>query len=88
MGRFETPKDPLFWRINASIGFDQRLWPQDIRGSIAHANALARAGVLEQDELSRLVEGLAGVAGELERGEFAFEDGDEDIHMAIERRLS
>jgi len=88
MGRFDTPQDPLFRRINASIDFDRRLWPQDIRGSIAHANALARAGVLEQAELNQLVNGLARVAAELERDEFSFEPDDEDIHVAIERRLT
>jgi len=88
MGRFDTPQDPLFRRINASIDFDRRLWPQDIRGSIAHANALARAGVLEQAELNQLVDGLARVAAELERDEFSFEPDDEDIHVAIERRLT
>jgi argininosuccinate lyase len=88
MGRFDGPRDPLFERINASIGFDRRLWPQDIRGSKAHAAALASAGVLSSDELDRIRAGLDEVAGELEAGEFPFEAGDEDIHMAIERRLT
>ncbi|MDQ3572700.1 MAG: argininosuccinate lyase [Actinomycetota bacterium] len=88
MGRFETPQDPLFRRFNASIGFDRRLWPQDIRGSIAHANALYRAGILDQAELHQLVDGLARVAAELERDEFSCQPDDEDIHMAIERRLT
>ena len=87
MGRFDTPQDPAFRRINTSVGFDQRLWPQDIRGSIAHARALERAGVVDGGELAALVEGLERVAGELERGEFPFSEEDEDIHMAIERRL-
>ena len=88
MPRFDTPQDPLFRRINASLGFDRRLWPQDIRGSLAHARALERAGVLDQDELKALSDGLGRVADELERGEFPFEPEDEDIHMAIERRLT
>ena len=88
MGRFETPQDPLFRRINASIAFDQRLWPQDIRGSLAHAQALNRAGVVDDEELAALVEGLDAVADELERGEFRIQEDDEDIHMAIERRLT
>src|SRR5687768_6164424 len=88
MGRFDTPQDPLFRRINTSVGFDRRLWPQDVRGSVAHARALHRAGVLDDGELDALVAGLELVAGELERGEFAFADGDEDIHMAVERRLT
>ena len=88
MPRFDTPQDPLFRRINASLGFDRRLWPQDIRGSLAHARALERAGVLDQDELKVLRDGLGRVADELERGEFPFDPEDEDIHMAIERRLT
>ncbi|HEY8467704.1 MAG TPA: argininosuccinate lyase [Solirubrobacterales bacterium] len=88
MGRFETPQDPLFKRINASISFDRRLWPQDIRGSLAHARALRRAGVLTDEELAELERGLEAVAGELERGEFPVREDDEDIHMAVERRLT
>jgi argininosuccinate lyase len=88
MPRFDTPQDALFRRINTSLGFDRRLWPQDIRGSIAHARALHRAGVLDDAELKGLIEGLEQVAGELERGEFPRRDDDEDIHMAIERRLT
>jgi argininosuccinate lyase len=88
MARFATPQDPLFRRINTSLGFDRRLWPQDVRGSIAHARVLHRAGVLGEDELATVVEGLERVAGELERNEFPFADEDEDIHMAIERRLT
>jgi argininosuccinate lyase len=87
MARFSTPQDPLFRRINTSLSFDRRLWPQDVRGSIAHTRALHRAGVLGDDELATLVDGLERVAGELERGEFPFHDEDEDIHMAVERRL-
>jgi argininosuccinate lyase len=88
MARFEEPPDPLFARINASIGFDLRLWPEDVAGSRAHAGALERAGVIEAEERAELDRGLQLVAAELERGEFAFSDADEDIHMAIERRLT
>ena len=88
MARFDQPQDPLFARLNSSIGFDRRLWREDIRGSRAHAGALLRAGVLDDDEHGRLLAGLDSVAGEFERDQFIFEDGDEDIHMAIERRLT
>ncbi|HSI79015.1 MAG TPA: argininosuccinate lyase [Solirubrobacterales bacterium] len=88
MARFREPPDPLFERINASISFDRRLWPEDVRGSKAHARALARAEVISADELSELEAGLDRVAAELEAGEFPFSDGDEDIHLAIERRLT
>jgi argininosuccinate lyase len=88
MSRLDRSQDPLFRRLNSSLAFDQRLWPQDIEGSRAHLRALRAAGVLDEDELGRLDEGLTSVAGELERGEFEFRDDDEDIHMAIERRLT
>jgi argininosuccinate lyase len=88
MSRFREPPDPLFARLNASIGFDRRLWPQDIRGSKAHAAALERVGVLSTEELERTLAGLDQVAAELERDEFEFREDDEDIHMAIERRLT
>jgi argininosuccinate lyase len=87
MSRFNQPPDPLFQRINASISFDRRLWPQDVRGSKAHARALERAGVLDADELRTIQEGLDAVAGELQRDELDL-DGDEDVHMAVERRLT
>jgi argininosuccinate lyase len=88
MGRFREPPDPLFQRLSASISFDRRLWPEDVRGSIAHARALHRAGALDDDELERLERGLNEIGEELQAGEFRFSDADEDIHMAIERRLT
>jgi argininosuccinate lyase len=88
MGRLDQPRDPLFERLNSSLGFDRRLWPHDIRGSRAHAAALERAGVIDASERAELDAGLERVAGELERGQFEFRDDDEDIHMAIERRLT
>jgi argininosuccinate lyase len=86
--RLPGPQDPLFQRLNASIGFDRRLWPEDIAGSKAHVRALRAAGVLDDAELQTLDEGLDAVARELESGDFGFQDSDEDIHMAIERRLT
>jgi argininosuccinate lyase len=88
MSRLDEPQDPLFRRLNSSVEFDRRLWPQDIRASQAHARALRGVGVLTDEELASLDEGLQAVAGELQRGEFEFHDDDEDIHMAIERRLT
>jgi len=88
MARLPDPQDELFQALNSSLGFDQRLWPQDIAGSKAHVEALRGAGVLEAQEADALVEGLDRVAGELERGEFPFQPDDEDIHMAVERRLT
>src|ERR687891_986847 len=87
MSRFREPPDPLFQRLNASISFDRRLWPEDVRGSMAHARALNRAGVLDDGELEQLERALGEIGEELQAGEFRFADSDEDIHMAIERRL-
>ena len=87
MARFRDPPDPLFERLNASIGFDMRLAPYDVEQSRAHARALHGAGVLDADELTRMEQGLQTVAEELDGGSFPLE-GDEDVHMAIERRLT
>ncbi len=88
MPRFEQEPDPVFWELNASLAYDRRLAPLDVRQSRAHARALLRAGVLDQAELDELLAGLDRVDTELAAGEFPFEAGDEDIHMAIERRLT
>jgi argininosuccinate lyase len=88
MSRFREPPDPLFARINTSLAFDRRLWPEDIRASKAHARALARADVISAEELAELQSGLERVAEELEAGKLATSEADEDIHMAIERRLT
>jgi argininosuccinate lyase len=85
--RFGKDPDPRFWRLNRSVEFDWRLAPYDIDQSRAHAKALADIGVLSAAELEALDDGLVKVGEEMERGEFGFEDADEDIHMAIERRL-
>ena len=74
--------------LNDSLPFDQRLAKQDVRGSIAWARALAKASVLTQAEADEIVRGLETISGEFERGEFAFAESDEDIHTAVERRLT
>ena len=88
MGRFERPPDPLFTRLNASLAYDRRLWPEDVAGSRAHVAGLHRAGVIDDAERSALLDGLDAVAAELEAGDFEFRADDEDIHMAVERRLT
>jgi argininosuccinate lyase len=85
---FEADPAPLMEQINASIGFDKRLWAEDIRGSLAHARMLAAAGLLEPEALRAIEDGLARVAGEIERGELAFTTKLEDIHLNIEARLT
>ncbi|HUB76214.1 MAG TPA: argininosuccinate lyase, partial [Solirubrobacteraceae bacterium] len=88
MSRFAEPQDPDFQRINASLAFDQRLWPYDVAQSRAHALMLAGAGVVSEQEAEELRHGLDLVAGELEAGTFPYAPEDEDIHTAIERRLT
>jgi argininosuccinate lyase len=87
MTRFRKDPDPRFWRLNRSIEFDWRLAPYDIDQSRAHVRALREVAVLTDAELEELDRGLEAVGAELERGEFRFKESDEDIHMAIERRL-
>jgi argininosuccinate lyase len=74
--------------MNASLAFDQRLWPQDIAQSRAHATMLAARGIIADDERDALLTGLDAVERELAGGTFPFAPGDEDIHMAVERRLT
>jgi argininosuccinate lyase len=87
-GRFTTGADPRAESFTASLGFDRRLWPFDVTGSIAWAGALARAGLLSDEERAAIVWGLETVREELESGRFAFRDDLEDIHMNVERRVS
>ncbi|MGQ9668458.1 MAG: lyase family protein, partial [Anaerolineae bacterium] len=86
-GRFRGALDPLMARLNRSLDFDRRLWRADIRGSQAYAQALAKAGVITLDEARQLQEGLDMVQQEFEAGQFLFQNSDEDIHTAVERRL-
>ncbi|MBJ7459379.1 MAG: argininosuccinate lyase [Thermoleophilaceae bacterium] len=88
MGRFEDPQDALFKAINTSLGYDQRLYPEDIEGSVAHAEMLAARHIISAADLEEIKSGLAAVKKELDAGVFPFSDDDEDIHMAIERRLT
>ena len=89
MSRFHEPQHRDFQRLNNSIDFDQRLWPQDIAQSRAHARMLAERGIISAEDRDALLAGLEQVASELRPpGEFRFDADDEDIHMAIERRLT
>src|SRR5262249_18940676 len=87
-GRFTEGTDASAERFTASLGVDRRLWPHDIEGSVAWAGALARAGLLSEDERQAIVKGLAAVRDELVTGRFPFRQELEDIHMNIERRLT
>jgi argininosuccinate lyase len=88
ISRFAEPQDAAFRAINDSIGFDWRLSPYDVDQSIAHATMLAARGIISDADLAELHRGLDQVRRELGDGSFPFSDGDEDIHMAIERRLT
>ena len=88
-GRFSAAPTGELERFGASLPFDKRMWRQDIRGSKAHAATLAHQGVISQQDADAIRAGLDDIAGQIERGEFAFDvDRDEDIHMAIERVLT
>ncbi len=87
-GRFAGERSAAFIALNSSLALDWRLWPEDIEGSAAHARALWRAGVLADPERRAIEDGLARVAAEIESGAFVPRDDDEDVHMALERRLT
>ena len=86
-GRFASGPDAIMTAINASIGFDKRLYAQDIAGSRAHAAMLAATGILTPSDANAIGEGLLTVLSEIEGGSFAFSEALEDIHMNVESRL-
>jgi argininosuccinate lyase len=88
MGRFSDPQDPLFQALNSSIRFDYRLAPYDIEQSLAHARMLARSEIISGDDLAAIERGLAEVREEIDDDRFKVQPDDEDVHMAIERRLT
>jgi argininosuccinate lyase len=88
MGRFRDPQDPLFQALNSSIRFDYRLAPYDLEQSLAHARMLARSNIIGDDDLEQIERGLQAVRDEIEADSFVVTEDDEDIHMAIERRLT
>jgi argininosuccinate lyase len=88
MSRFAEPQHDAFRRLNDSIAFDWRLSPYDVDQSVAHARMLAAQGIITDADRDELLRGLEQVRGELGDGSFPFAAGDEDIHMAIERRLT
>ncbi|MBP7639283.1 MAG: argininosuccinate lyase, partial [Thauera sp.] len=87
-GRFSEPVSDLVKRYTASVSFDQRMAAQDIRGSLAHAKMLARQGIIGAHDLADIERGMAQIAAEIERGEFAWNLDDEDVHLNIEKRLT
>ncbi|HET9105078.1 MAG TPA: argininosuccinate lyase [Solirubrobacteraceae bacterium] len=88
MSRFAQPQDDAFRRLNDSIGFDWRLSPYDVDQSCAHVRMLAAQQIISEADRDALLHALEQVRVELGEGTFPFADGDEDIHMAIERRVT
>lgn len=87
-GRFRLARLPEVEAFSASLPFDRRLYRHDIRGSAAHARMLARVGLLTSREANAIEEGLKEIEREIESGRFQFDLADEDIHLAVERRLT
>jgi argininosuccinate lyase len=87
VSRFREPQHPDFRRLNSSVDFDRRLWRQDLAQSRAHARMLAEQGIIAAEDRDALLAGLERVEAELAGERFEFSVDDEDIHMAIERRL-
>jgi len=86
--RFESALNPIIANFNASIPFDIELLPYDIQGSIAHANMLAQTGIINESEAEQLVQGLQQILTEYQNGEFQPGLDQEDIHFAVEHRLT
>jgi argininosuccinate lyase len=87
-GRFDGGPAAELMAFTESLSFDRRLWPDDIAGSIAHVEGLAHSGILTEAEAGSIVGSLDQIAGELSGGTFVFVQSDEDIHTAIERRVT
>ena len=87
-GRFKEIQDELLDKFNASIFFDNKLYEEDIKGSLAHAKMLTNQGILTENEYNDIVKGLNQVKEEIESGKFVYDIKDEDIHMSIEKRLT
>ena len=87
-GRFASGPGAIMEDINASIGFDRKMWRQDIRGSLAHAAMLGKIGIISAADVVAIGDGLKGIAAEIESGRFPFTTALEDIHMNIEARLT
>jgi argininosuccinate lyase len=87
-GRFDAPPDALVEAFTASIDFDRRLYREDIAGSIAHAQMLARQEIIPEADAAAIVAGLEAIRDEIEAGQFAFRADREDIHLNIEAALA
>ena len=86
-GRFEKDMDEIVKRYNASIFFDQRMYNEDIDGSVAHVTMLAKQGIVTEAERDQIIAGLEGIRADIAAGKITFTVEDEDIHMGVESRL-
>ncbi|MEI3203777.1 MAG: lyase family protein [Lachnospiraceae bacterium] len=86
-GRFEKDMDDIVKRYNASIFFDQRMYNEDIDGSIAHVTMLGKQGIVSNEEKDQIIAGLEAIRKDIADGKIVFNVEDEDIHMGIESRL-
>src|SRR5260221_13195640 len=87
-GRFKQALDPAVSRFTASLSFDKRLALCDVQGSLAHARMLGACAILARRDVAAIERGLARVRREIETGRFEWSSDDEDVHVAIERRLT
>jgi argininosuccinate lyase len=86
-GRFASGPDAIMEEINASIDFDRHLYRQDIMASKAHAEMLAKQGIIAAEDAKSIAHGLDTILSEIEAGQFSFQRALEDIHMNVESRL-
>lgn len=87
-GRTDGATDRIADDFNTSIGFDSRMFRQDIKGSMAHATMLSAKGIIGEDEADAIIGGLDGILADLESGKLAFDSSCEDIHMFVEEVLT
>ena len=87
-GRFQKDTDLLVNELNASISFDQRLYREDITGSMAHAAMLADCGIISKEDAAAITSGLEDILADIEAGKAAFTADNEDIHMNVEALLT
>lgn len=86
-GRFQKPTAESVEKFTSSIHYDQRLYPYDIEGSIAHATMLAGQKIISKNDATKIVSGLKSILKDIQKGNFKFDPSDEDIHMAVEKEL-
>ena len=87
-GRFSSDTDALVDELNASIGFDKRMYKEDIKGSMAHARMLGAQGIISEEDSEKIISALSGILEDIEAGKLDFSTADEDIHMGVEAELT